>query len=396
MISDNDISSIQRALQELKIDAWLFFDHHHRDPIGYRVLGLELRQAPTRRWYYLIPALGSPRMLVHRIESQILEGLSGTKTLYSDWQSHRQGLTSLLGGHKKVAMQFSPFCSIPTVSMVDAGTVDLVRSLGVEVESSANLIQQFVATLSAAELESHWEAGRRMDRIRSGAFQEIALGLRSGRRFTEWDIQQWIRNAFERDGLVTDHGPIVATNAHAADPHYEPDAVSSSVIGRNDLILIDMWAKLGGPRDVFYDITWTAFAGANPPTEIENVFSIVARARDAAFHLVRDSFSAAQSICGFQVDDAARSVIVQAGFGEAFVHRTGHSITQDVHGTGANMDNLETHDERLILPNTIFSIEPGIYLDQFGIRSEFNVLTSSTSALVTGEIQSSFLKLDIG
>lgn len=387
------IPAIQEALQELNIDAWLFFDHHHRDPIAYRVLGLEATQVPTRRWFYLIPAFGSPRILVHRIESNILSGLPGSKSIYSGWETLQNGLTVLLAGMKTVAMQFSPFCAIPTVSMVDAGTVDLVRSFGIQVESSANLIQKFVATLSAESIESHWEAGRRMDRIRASAFEEIGRRLTEGISFTEFDIQVWIRNSFEREGLITDHGPIVATNAHAADPHYEPRSESSSIIQAGDLILIDMWAKLEGPHSVFYDITWTAFAGSSVPYEIENVFQIVTQARDAAFEVVRAAYAASKPIHGFEVDDAARGCIAQAGFGEAFVHRTGHSITQNVHGTGANMDNLETHDDRLILPNTLFSIEPGIYLEHFGIRSEFNVLTSPDAAVVTGEIQRSLLKL---
>jgi Xaa-Pro dipeptidase len=390
---EKEISAIQEALLELKLDAWLFFDHHHRDPIAYRVLGLDSKQAPTRRWFYLIPALGSPRMLVHRIESNILQGLPGEKSIYSGWATLQEGLSTLLAGMKTVAMQFSPFCAIPTVSMVDGGTVDLIRSFGVEVQSSANLIQRFVATLSAESIASHWEAGRRMDRIRAAAFEEIRHRLAEGHSFTEWDMQVWLRKAFALDGLVTDHGPIVATNAHAADPHYEPQAAGSSDIRSGDLILIDMWAKLEGPESVFYDISWTAYAGQSVPSDIENVFQIVIAARDAAFELVRDAFAASRRIQGFEVDDAARAVIVNAGFGDAFVHRTGHSITQNVHGTGANMDNLETHDERLILPNTLFSIEPGIYLERFGIRSEFNVLTSPSAAVVTGEIQRSLLKL---
>lgn len=393
MNTAQEISAIQEALLELKLDAWLFFDHHHRDPIAYRVLGLDPKQVPTRRWFYLIPAIGSPRILVHRIESSILQGLPGGKSIYSGWATLQEGLVTLLSGMKTVAMQFSPLCAIPTVSMVDAGTVDLIRSFGVEVQSSANLIQRFVASLSAESVDSHWEAGRRMDRIRAAAFEEIRSRLAAGHSFTEWDIQAWLRKSFEIDGLVTDHGPIVATNAHAADPHYEPQAAASSEIRSGDLILIDMWAKLEGSESVFYDITWTAYAGQSVPSAIENVFQVVIAARDAAFELVRDAFAAPRAIHGFEVDDAARAVIVQAGFGDAFVHRTGHSITQNVHGTGANMDNLETHDERLILPHTLFSIEPGIYLEHFGIRSEFNVLTSPTAAVVTGEVQRSLLKL---
>lgn len=383
------LQRIQQTLRELDLDAWLFFDHHYRDPIAYQVLQLPSNLMPSRRWYYLIPRDGEPQSLVHRIESRMLDSLPGQKHVYSGWRTHQEGLASLLFGMKRVAMQYSPGCAIPYVSMVDAGTHELIRSFGVDVISSADLVQIFHATLTEPMIASHFDAGVKMDKIRKAAFAKVS----SGEPLTEWQLHNWMREQFERESLFTDHGPIVAVNAHAADPHYEPSAASSLPIQRGDLLLIDMWAKNNTPGSVYYDITWTGYCGTDVPTEIDNVFTIVKTARDAAFERVRTAREAGETIHGFDVDDAARDVILAAGFGEWFVHRTGHSITEDVHGTGANMDNLETHDDRQILPNTLFSVEPGIYLENFGIRSEFNVLAKPGTAVTTGEVQAALLRL---
>ncbi|WP_031498588.1 M24 family metallopeptidase [Bryobacter aggregatus] len=387
------MSSIQQALEELDLDAWLFFDHHQRDLIAYQILGLPTTQMASRRWYYLIPRQGTPQKLVHRIESKILDTLDGDKQVYSGWREHAEGLAKLLAGSKRIAMQYSPNCAIPYVSMVDGGTLELVRSLGVEVVSSADLVQTFHATLSAQQIESHLEAGQKMDLIRAAAFAQVTESHRNRRPLNEYELQGWLLESFEREGLFADHGPIVAVNAHAADPHYSPSATTASLIQPNDFLLIDMWAKLNAPGSVYYDITWTGYCGTNVPSEIDNVFEIVKTARDAAFERVKRARANNGKLHGFEVDDAARESITQAGYGNQFVHRTGHSITTDIHGTGANMDNLETHDTRLILPHTIFSIEPGIYLDHFGIRSEFDVLAEERSARVTGAIQQALLRI---
>jgi Xaa-Pro aminopeptidase len=393
MIDRQRIQRLQNALRELNIDAWLFFDHHQRDPLAYRVLGFHPKQQATRRWYYLVPAQGEPLFLVHRIESKILDQLPGQKHVYSGWRTHQEGLASLLFGLKRVAMQYSPGCAIPYVSMVDGGTVELIRSFGVDVISSADLIQIFDATLSAAQIEAHFAAGRKMDGIREAAFALVSQRLSQAAPLSEWEIYTWMRAAFDREGLFTDHGPIIAVNANAADPHYEPSPETSQPIQAGDLLLIDMWAKLSQAGAVYYDITWTGFCGAAPPSEMDNIFAIVRQARDAGFEAVRSAREAGRELQGFAVDNATRQVIDEAGFGEFFVHRTGHSIGEEVHGTGANMDDLETHDERLIATGTIFSIEPGIYLDRFGIRSEFNVLAVPGSAKVTGAIQNELLRL---
>jgi Xaa-Pro dipeptidase len=381
------IDEIQKVLRDEKLDGWLFFDHHQRDPLAYRILKLNPSRTVTRRWYYLIPAQGEPRGLVHAIESGVLAGLPGKIQIYSSWAAQVDGLKSLLAGCRRVAMQYSPNCAIPYVSLVDAGTLELVRGTGVEVVTSANLVQLFEARWTAEQLEMHLEAGRRVDRIRAEAFQTIGTALKANRTINEWQVNRFIREGFEKSGLVTDHGPIVGVNANMSNPHYEPGPEGSSEIRKGDAVLIDMWAKLKRPGAVFYDITWTGYCGADPPSAIQNVFEIVRDARDRAVERVQAAVRNKEGIHGFDVDDAARGYIKEKGFAEYFVHRTGHSIGEEVHGTGANMDNLETHDERKIIPGTCFSVEPGVYLPEFGIRSEVNVYVSANEARVTGEKQ---------
>ena len=381
------IDDIQKALRDEKLDGWLFFDHHQRDPLAYRILKLNPSRTVTRRWYYLIPANGEPRGLVHAIESGVLAGLPGKTQIYSSWGAQVDGLKSLLAGCRRVAMQYSPDCAIPYVSLVDAGTLELVRGTGVEVVTSANLVQLFEARWTADQLEMHLEAGRRVDRIRAEAFQAIGAALQAKRAIDEWQVNRFIREGFEKAGMITDHGPIVAVNANMSNPHYEPGPEGSREIRQSDAVLIDMWAKLNRPGAVFYDITWTGYCGADPPSAIQNVFEIVRDARDRAVERVQAAVGNNEGIHGFDVDDAARGYIKEKGFAEYFVHRTGHSIGEEVHGTGANMDNLETHDERKIIPGTCFSIEPGVYLPEFGIRSEVNVYVSANEARVTGEKQ---------
>jgi Xaa-Pro dipeptidase len=289
-------------------------------------------------------------------------------------------------------MQYSAECALPYIAMVDAGTIELIRTLGVQIRGSENLVQMFEARWSADQLAMHLEAGKRMDRIRGEAFALIRERVRSGGELNEWQVQSFLLERFRDNDLQTDHGPIVAVNANASDPHYEPDADRHGSIRPNDLVLIDMWAKLKEPAAVYYDITWTGFCG-EPSSEIRNVFKVVTQARDAAIGFVQDSVAAKKTIHGFEVDDVAREHIDQKGFGKFFIHRTGHSIGEDVHGAGANMDNFETHDERRVIPSTCFSIEPGVYLPTFGIRSEVNVFVADDEARVTGEKQTELLIL---
>jgi len=387
------IEEIQSALREEHLDGWLFFDHHQRDPLAYRILKLNPKAVASRRWYYFIPAEGDPKGLVHAIEPGVLAGLPGDIRKYSSWPAQLEGVHRLLAGCRKIAMQYSPNCSIPYVSLVDGGTLELVRAAGVEIATSANLVQLFEARWSAGQLEMHLEAGRRVDRVRAEAFRKIAADLAANKNITEWDVNRFIRTGFEESGLVTDHGPIVAVNANMSNPHYEPEPEGSREIRKGDAVLIDMWAKLDRPAAVFYDITWTGYCGDSAPAALQNIFHVVRDARDRAIQRVQTAVARGEVIHGFEVDDAARTYIKEQGFGEYFVHRTGHSIGEEVHGTGANMDNLETHDDRKIIARTCFSVEPGVYLPEFGIRSEVNVYVGASEARVTGEVQQNLVTI---
>jgi Xaa-Pro aminopeptidase len=384
---------IQEALQKDGFDGWLFFDHHRRDPIAYRILGIPDEVQATRRWYYFVPATGEPRKLVHRIESGALDSLAGERQCYSSWTDQQEKLNGLLAGCSRVAMQYSPKCAIPYVSLVDAGTVELIRGFGIEIVSSADLVQEFEARWSEEQLNLHLEAGKLVDQARREAFDLISSRIRSMEPVTEYEVQQFILSRFSQSGLTTTHGPIVGVNRNASDPHYEPSRDKSSHIQRGDLVLIDLWAKLTQPNAVYYDITWTGFCGETIPDKIQKAFEVVKNARKKASSFVIHKASNGESIAGYQVDDVARNYIEEHGFGDFFFHRTGHSIGTDVHGTGANMDNLESHDERRVIPHTCFSIEPGIYLPEFGIRSEVNVYVGDRFARVTGEEQEELVRI---
>jgi len=381
-----NLSAIQAALRERNIDAWFFYDHHHRDPIAYRVLGLPDGLFVTRRWYYVIPANGEPKKLVHRIEAGHLDTLPGQKHEYSSWQELFENIKIMLAPHKNVAMQYSPNNIIFYVSLTDAGTVEFVRGLGKNIVSSGDLVARFEATLTDDQVKTHYEARDRVDKIVAAAFKEIGSRVRGGGTH-EYEMQKWFLEQFEREGLITDDGPIVAVNANSGNPHYGPDATHSAPIKEGDWVLLDVWAKMNKPGACYYDITWTGFVGSNPSQKHREIFDIVTRARDAGAQKVIDAIGAKQQLQGWQVDDATRGVINQANYAKYFTHRTGHSIGSEVHANGANMDNLEIHDERQVLPNSCFSIEPGIYLPEFGVRAEINMMVREHSAEVTGKIQ---------
>jgi Xaa-Pro aminopeptidase len=382
-----ELSAIQQEIRKQKLDGWLFFDHHLRDPLAYRVLGLHVAKGPTRRWYYMIPAQGEPLGMEHRIERGQLGSLPGERIAYSTWNEQLAAVRRLTAGMKRIAMQYSPMCAVPYVSNVDAGTIELVRSLGVEVATSAELIQIFEARWTPQGLESHLEAGRRVDRVRAAAFDLIRERTRNRAPLQEVEVKDFVRAEFEKAGMITDSGPIVGANANASNPHYEPSAETTSPIRRGDWVLLDMWAKLDQPDATYYDITWTAFCGDNPTDEMRNVFGVVTGGRDAGIARVKETIAAGKDLRGFEVDDAVRGFIDSRGYGSFFTHRTGHSIGQEVHGNSANMDNFETHDERQVMPWSCFSIEPGVYLPAFGVRSEINMFVGEGEARVTGEIQ---------
>jgi len=381
-----NLPSIQAALRDHQIDAWLFYDHHRRDPIAYRVLGLSDTLMVTRRWFYLIPAQGDPVKLVHKIEAGHLDSLPGARHKYAGWQELFDNIKAILDNHRNIAMQYSPNNSVFTISLVDAGTVEIVRGLGKNVVSSADLVAQFEATFTDEQVQTHFAARDAIDAITASAFQEIGRRARNGGT-TEYAMQQWFMEAFRRDNLVTDDPPIVAVNANSGNPHYEPHAEGSAPIREGDFVLLDVWAKKNTPGAVYYDITWTGFVGNAPSDKQREIFQIVRDARDAGVKTVLDASAAGQRIAGWQVDRATRDHIRNAGYGDYFIHRTGHSIGTEVHANGANMDDLEIHDERQILPNSCFSIEPGIYLPEFGVRTEVNILVRPNRAEVTGKIQ---------
>jgi Xaa-Pro aminopeptidase len=380
-----DLTAIQKALRERNIDAWLFYDHHHRDPIAYRVLGLPAGLMVTRRWFYLIPAKGEPTKLVHKIEAGHLDSLPGSKKLYSGWQELFDSMKGLLASHRDIAMQYSPNNLVFTISLVDAGTVDLIRGLGKNVVSSQDLVAQFEATMNDDQIATHFAARDIIDPLTAKAFEEIGRRVRNGGTY-EHEIQQWFMDAFERENMVTDDAPIVAVNANSGNPHYEPSAKHPVPIREGDFVLLDVWAKKNTPGAVFYDITWTGVVG-KPTERHREIFKVVSEGRDVGVQTVLDGVSSGRPIAGWEVDRAVRGHIKKAGYGDYFIHRTGHSIGTEVHANGANMDDLEIHDERRILANSCFTIEPGVYLPEFGVRSEVNMLIRSGSAEVTGKIQ---------
>jgi Xaa-Pro aminopeptidase len=387
------IPEIQEALAKADLDGWFFRCFQGDDPISLQFLGLHGRLV-SRRCYYLVPREGQPRKLVHRLEPAMLDHLPGESSSYLTWQEHRSQLEELLTGCPRLAAQYSPGNELPSVSRLDAGTAELLTECGARLSSSADLVQRFAAVWSEAQLAGHRRSCELLHRIVLEAFSHVANALRSSRRVGEHEVQQLILRRFEEEGLVTESHPIVAVNAHAADPHYQPSAEQTSDIQPGDFLLIDLWAKSREPGGVYADITWCGVCAEAPSDRQQEIFSVVAAARDAAFDLVRSRFPHSP-VRGYEVDDAARGVIEAAGHGKWYIHRTGHSIDTSDHGQGANMDNLETHDTRLLLPMTGFSIEPGIYFPgDFGVRSEINVALTHEGAEITGaEPQKELLRL---
>jgi Xaa-Pro dipeptidase len=392
-----NLEAMQKALGEAGLDGWLFYDHHHRDPIGERILGLDPKAHITRRYYYFVPADGDPRKLVHRIEQGRLDTIPGSKGMYSSWQELHAGLAAMLKNARRIAMQYSPNNDIMYVSMADAGTVEFLRSLDKEIVSSADLVSQFEAVLTESQIASHAVAQKAIDTILEEGWKKMARALRPATgapsRFTEFDMVEWLSNAMRNEGLVWENGPNVSVNANASDSHYEPTAERCAEIKDGDFVLIDIWGKCEKPGSIFYDITWTGVVGRAPSEREQQVFETVRNARDAAIEKVTAAFAAGVPIRGFEADDAARAVIRDAGFAEWFTHRTGHNIAEEIHGPGAHLDNLETHDQRLLLPNTCFSVEPGIYLPEFGVRSEIDMMTAPGKAWVTGKIQRELVRI---
>jgi len=389
-----DLPAIQRALRESGLDGWLLYDFHGSNPIATRLSGVD-RSAhlTTRRWYYLIPREGEPRALVHAIERHNLDLLPGRKTVYGRREQLEAGLTELLKGVKRIAMEYSPECAIPYVSRVDAGTAEAIKARGVEIVSSGDLVQAFEAVWTPEQLESHRVASQALYRIKDKAFAAAAAALRAGAPLTEYQLQQQMVAWFAQEGLVSDSAPVVAVGPHAGNPHYLPTEASASVIGPDELLLLDLWGKLAQPGAVFADITWVGFTGRDVPAPMAKAFDAAARARDAAVELVQAAARDGRDLRGWEVDRAARAVLVAAGFESQVLHRTGHSLGESVHGNGAHLDDFETHDDRRLLPGTGFTVEPGVYLADFGVRTEINVFRGDREALVTGPCQGAIVPL---
>jgi len=403
------VTQIQAALRAAKLDGWLFYDFRGSDPLAPRILMLGDHASGSRRWFYYIPASGEPVKIVHSIERYKLDALPGKRLIYRGWQEQhsdlRETLVPVVAGvspatsprnaadtaaataknHPHIAMQYSPMNDIPYMSRVDAGTIELIRSFGVEPVTSAELVQQFEAVWTPAQKESHIEASDKTHRIIMEAFAEIARRIRADQPVTEYDIQQFIAHRWDEEGMLPEQA-IVAVNANAANPHYAPTREVTQPIKRGDFVLLDVASKLKKPGAVFTDQTWTGYVGETVPEEFTKIFLIVREARDAAVEFVRSNVRAGKSIHGAEIDDVSRGVIQRAGYGEQFTHRTGHSIGEEVHGNGVNIDNFETRDSRRLIPGLAFSIEPGIYLEgKFGVRSEIDVYVGEKDIEVTGQ-----------
>jgi Xaa-Pro aminopeptidase len=387
------LPAIQRTLAMEQIDGWLLYDFHGLNPIAAKLTGLSgSGRMATRRWFYFIPATGTPKKVFHAIERGLLDGVPGVPVLYSGRRQFEQQVTDMLRGCKVLAMEYSPECNIPYLSRVDGGTVDFLRRIGMRIISSGDLVQRFEASWDEAAIASHRAASERLYRIKDRAFAFIAEKLGAGVAITEYDVQQAMLGWFRESGLVTDHPPIVAAQEHAGNPHYAPEAEGSRRIAPNELVLLDLWGKLDRPGAVYADITWTGHHGT-PPDRVLNVFDVAIAARDAAIARVQSAIASRQEVRGWEVDRAARDLITAAGYGAAFIHRTGHSLGEEVHGNGANMDDYETHDDRLLIAGTGFTIEPGIYTSAFGVRTEINMVVSPDAADVTGPCQTRLVPL---
>jgi Xaa-Pro dipeptidase len=390
-----DIAAVQSALRADGLDGWLLYDFRGLNPIAADVTATHRQggHLATRRWFYLIPAAGEPRGLVHAIEKDVLAHLPGSAERYAGRDQLEAGLARLLAGLRRVAMEYSPGCAIPYVARVDAGTVELVRRSGVEVASSGDLIQRFSAVWNADRIATHEIASEKLYRVKDRAFDAVARRLRDGTPTTEYDIQQLMASWFRDEGLVSDADPNVSAAENAGNPHYLPTAAAHRAIRRDEIVLLDLWGKLDRNGAVFADITWVGYTGPRVPDRFAHAFAAVAAARDAAIDLVRQASRGGRELRGWEVDRAASSVLKESGYGARILHRTGHSLGESVHGDGVNMDDYETHDDRRLLPGTGFTIEPGVYFEDFGVRSEINMIVREHDASITGPVQTEILTL---
>ena len=391
-----ELDRIQKAISDKGIDGWLFYDFHHRDAMAYRILGLDFSKFTTRRWFYYIPAKGEPVRIVSAVETKKLDSLTGEKKVYRSWEELHRVIRETLTNAREIAMQYSPNNNIPYVSVVDAGTIELIQSFGVTVVSSADLVQTFEAVIGKEGYNAHLEAGVNVQQIKDEAFELIGEKIRKNEKITEYEVQQYIVKRFEEEGLTDDGDhPIVGVNDHPADPHFEPTEENTYTIKKGDTLLIDLWARKNDDTGIYYDITWCGYIGENPPAKYVEIFNTVRDARNAARDFIRERFAKNEPCFGYEVDDVCRQVVIDAGYGDYFVHRTGHSIGREVHGNGVHIDNLETKDERELVPGICFSIEPGIYLpDEMAVRSEIDVfITHDREVVIAGDEQEKLILL---
>jgi Xaa-Pro dipeptidase len=390
-----DVGAVQAALAADGIDGWLLYDFRGLNPLAGDVTGVGRQggHLATRRWYYLIPATGEPRGLVHKIEKNSLTHLPGTSARYAGRDELEAGLRTLLAGMRRVAMEYSPGCAIPYVARVDAGTIELVRQAGVEVVSSGDLIQRFSTIWDTDAVATHRQASDKLYRVKDRAFEAVAQRLKDGLATTEYDIQRLMIGWFQEEGLVCDDDPNVSAGENSGNPHYQPTAAAHRAIRADEILLLDLWGKLERRGAVFADITWMGYTGRTVPERFAHAFEAIRSARDAAVDLVQQAMRAGRDLRGWKVDRAASSVLHAAGYGDRILHRTGHSLGESVHGNGVNMDDYETHDDRRLLPGTGFTIEPGVYFDDFGVRTEINMIVSTHDAAVTGPLQTGILAL---
>ena len=388
------IAEVQRALAAEELDGWLLYDFQGSNPIAARLAGLAAGQKmTTRRWFYLIPADGEPRGLVHAIERHNLDGLPGEKQPYAGRERLDAGLRELLAGMRRVAMEYSPANNIPYISRVDAGTIETVRALGIDVLSSGDLVQRFEAVWSDDALASHRRASDALYRIKDRAFAMVRERLALRATLTEYELQQAMIGWFGEEGLVSDSTPNVSAQENAGNPHYHPAPDRHRAINPQEILLLDLWGKLPAAGAVFADITWVGFTGAAVPEEYARAFAAAREGRDAAVAFVESAVLEGREVRGFEVDRACRAVVDGAGYADRFIHRTGHSLGETVHGNGVHLDDYETHDDRRLLPGTGFTIEPGVYTERFGVRTEINMFVGHGHARVSGPRQQAIVTL---
>lgn len=389
-----NIESVQKYLRDSGLDGWLIYDFCGINKIAHTIFTFS-DHFFSRRWFYFIPQKGEPVAIVHKIENAIFPTVPGKKLLYAGWQELQSALTQTLEGTQKIAMEYSPKNAIPTISYVDAGTFEMVSEIGPEIVSSANLVQFFTCRLSEQQLETHKKAVKMLHETQKLAFQMIESKLQKNQPFNEYDVQQFIRERIYSNGFISMSDAIIGVNGNASNPHYAPTKDSFSPIRKGDCILIDLWAKENVPNSVYGDITWVGFAGQNPPQEYAKIFEIDREARDKAITFLRESHAQGKTVKGCQVDEVVRNHIIENGYGEYFFHRTGHSIGQEDHGKGANIDSYETVDLREIIPGLLFSIEPGIYLPDFGVRTEIDVYYSEKGPEIFAPMQQELVLMDL-